>query len=452
MRWIGLLGCWWVWGILTLVAQPKQVVHLKIDANIDVRTQRHLDLALEEAEDRRADLVILELNTFGGGLAEADEMRQRLLSFETPVYVFINKNAASAGALISIACDSIYMSSGASIGAATVVKPTGEVAPDKYQSYMRSLMRSTAETQGRDPLLAEAMVDPDVEVDSLAEKGKVLTLTTQQAIQYGFCEAEIEDLEELLRHLDLEEAVLISYQRSVAESVITFFMNPAISSVLILLIIWGIYAELQSPGLGLAGAVALLAAALYLVPYYLNGLAEYWEIALLLLGIGLLAVEVLLIPGFGLIGMAGAVLVLFALVLIMINNKGLDFFWVSPVEITNALTAVLVALLGGVVAMLLLGKKLLQTKAFLRLTLPDNMSAERGFRIQGGNPEARSLIGQKGRAYTVLRPSGKIQIKGKIYDATVDTGDYIDEGTEIIVTSEEGRELRIASIGYQKAK
>ena len=451
MRWIGCLGCWWIWTV-ALVAQPNRILHLKIDEEIDVRAERHLELALEAAIDQEAELVILELNTFGGSLGEADEMRQQLLSFSLPVYVLINKNAASAGALISIACDSIYMSSGASIGAATVVEATGAVAPDKYQSYMRGLMRSTAETQNRDPLLAEAMVDPDVEVDSLAPRGKVLTLTTQQAIKYGFCEAEVRDLSSLLSYLNAEQAELIHFQRTLTERVIAFFMNPAISSVLILLIIWGIYAELQSPGIGLAGAVAVVAAALYLIPYYLNGVAEYWEIVLLFLGLGLVVVEVLFVPGFGLIGIAGAGIVLASLVLIMVNNNGFDFSWVSPSEITNALVAVLVALVGGVVAAWLLGRKLLESRAFLRLTLPNNMSASEGFRIQGGNPGAESLVGKRGRAYSVLRPSGKVEIRGKIYEATVDTGDFLDEDTEIIVCSEEGRELRVAPLRHQRKK
>ena len=435
---------------LVAKAQPKHearvVLHLKISSEIDVRTERHLRLALEEAEREEADIVILELDTYGGALAEADRMRQMLLAFERPVYVFINKNAASAGALISIACDSIYMSSGASIGAATVVTGAGEVAPDKYQSYMRGLMRSTAEAQGRNPLLAEAMVDADIDIDSLAPKGKVLTLSTKQALGQGFCEAEIASLDELLTYLSLEKATLVSYEQSMTERVIAFFLNPAISSVLILLIIWGIYAELQSPGLGLAGGIAVLAALLYLIPYYLNGLAAHWEILTLVAGIGLLIAEVFVLPGFGLLGLLGGAMVLGALVLIMLNNDGLDFFWVSSESIVESLTAVLFAMLGGGIMSFLLGSQLMRSRTFLRLTLPNNMSTEDGYRIQGGAPEGRSLLGKVGQSYSVLRPSGKVMIEGEVYEATVDTGQYLAEGTSIRVVSEEGRELRVTEV------
>ena len=186
-----------------LFAQEKKVDSsnilfvIKIDSNIGPRTHRHLAQGLLEAESRGVGAVLLELNTFGGALNSADEMRQLLLSHPQPVHVFINKNAASAGALLSLACDSIYMSSGSSIGSATVVSASGEVLADKYQSYMRALMRSTAETQGRSARMAEAMVDPDVEIDSLAPKGKVLALSTKDALARGFCEGRAETIEEV---------------------------------------------------------------------------------------------------------------------------------------------------------------------------------------------------------------------------------------------------------------
>lgn len=137
----------------------QEVFIMEIKDQIDVRTNRYVELALQEAKDRNSSHILIEMNTYGGALYDADEIRSALLNLDIPVYVFIDNNAASAGALISIACDSIYMAPGGSIGAATVVNQTGEAAPDKYQSYMRSIMRSTAEASGRDPRIAEAMVD-----------------------------------------------------------------------------------------------------------------------------------------------------------------------------------------------------------------------------------------------------------------------------------------------------
>ena len=162
--------------------KTPQVLHLKVTSDIDPRSNRYVELGLEKATEMNVEYVILELDTYGGALTDADEIRTAVLNYEQPIYAFINKDAASAGALISIACDSIYMSTGSSIGAATVVTGEGEAAPDKYQSYMRSIMRSTAEAKGRNPEIAEAMVDEEIRLDSLIKDGKVLTFSVSEAI------------------------------------------------------------------------------------------------------------------------------------------------------------------------------------------------------------------------------------------------------------------------------
>jgi len=126
----------------TLLSQEKQkkVFTFAIDQDIDPAMNRRVKLALEQAEALQVDVILIEMDTYGGAVTDADEIRTRILESKIPVYVFINKDAASAGALISIASDSIYMAPGASIGAATVVNGAdGAAAPDKYQSYMRSI-------------------------------------------------------------------------------------------------------------------------------------------------------------------------------------------------------------------------------------------------------------------------------------------------------------------------
>ncbi len=168
--------------------------------------------SFEEAKKLGADYILIHMNTYGGLLDAADSIRTMILNSPIPVFVFIDNNAASAGALIAIACDSIYMRPGGSIGAATVVDQTGKPVPDKYQSFMRSLMRATAEAHGkdtiiegndtitkwhRDPRMAEAMVDPSIYIEGIIDTGKVLTLTTEEAIRYGFCEGKAENIKEV---------------------------------------------------------------------------------------------------------------------------------------------------------------------------------------------------------------------------------------------------------------
>ncbi|MEM9829378.1 MAG: NfeD family protein [Bacteroidota bacterium] len=420
-------------------AKP-QVLVMEIRSEIDARTSHYVDLALQEADEIGADYVVIDMDTYGGALYDADEVRTRVLEYEKPVYVFINKDAASAGALISIACDSIYMAPGSSIGAATVVNGgTGEAAPDKYQSYMRGIMRSTAEANGRDPLIAEAMVDETLEVDSISAEGEVITFSTSEAIKYGYCEAQVSDIEELLARAGIEEYELTVFKTSPVDKAVSFFLNPFISGLLILIMIGGLYFELQTPGVGFPILASFVALVLYLTPYYLNGLAANWEIAALFLGIALIALEVFVIPGFGVAGISGIVLLGGSLMLIMLNNNNFDFFFVDFQEITQALVTILAGFFGGVMLMFFGGVRLTNSDLFKRVALQGTQASTEGYT---SNFKVGSFLGKEGEAYTILRPSGKILIEDELLDAYT-RGDYINQGERVVVVSDEGSSLRV---------
>jgi len=421
----------------------QKVFLMKIDAEIDPRTNRYSMLALEEAEDIEADIIILEIDTYGGAVNDADDIRTRFLELEKPVWVFINKDAASAGALISIACDSIYMTPGASIGAATVVVgTTGEAAPDKYQSYMRSIMRSTAEANGRDPKIAEAMVDQEIEIDSVTEAGKVLTFSTSEAIKHNFCEAEVKSIEEILERNGVENYEIIEFELGFSESIIKLFLNPVISGILILIIIGGIYFELQTPGVGFPIIAAIIAALLYFIPYYLNGLAANWEIIVFFIGIVLLVLEIFVIPGFGVAGFSGIVLIVGSLILVMLNNDVFDFTFVDGSAIVAAAASTLTGLVVAILLMFFGGVKLSQTKIFQKISLVDTQKSSEGYT---SNFNEKSYLGMKGVAYTVLRPSGKIMINDELKDAFT-RGEFIDKGKKVEVVDESGTSLKVKEV------
>lgn len=423
--------------------EPKKVFHMKIDSEIDPRTNRYTKLALEEAEKINADVLIIEIDTYGGAVTDADDIRTRFLEAEIPTLVFINKDAASAGALISIACDSIYMAPGASIGAATVVVGgTGQAAPDKYQSYMRSIMRSTAEAKGRDPKIAEAMVDQEIEIDSVTEAGKVLTFSTSEAIKYGFCEGEVKSIEDILKRNGIENYDLIRYELSSTEKVIRFFLNPFISGILILIIVGGIYFELQTPGVGFPILAAITAAILYFVPYYLNGLAAHWEIIVFVIGVALLLIEIFVIPGFGVAGISGIILIVGSLVLVMLNNDVFDFTFVHSGQITKALLSTLSGLMASVLLLFFGGVRFTRSKFFQRISLVDTQQRSEGYT---SNFNQQSYLGMKGEAYTVLRPSGKIMINNELKDATT-RGEFIEKGKKVEVIDESGSSLKVKEI------
>jgi membrane-bound serine protease (ClpP class) len=420
-------------------AQTKNVFVMELKSEIDPRTTRYVEVALKEAHEVNADIVIIEMDTYGGVLTDAKEVVDKIMDFDKPVWVFINSDAASAGALISIACDSIYMSAGGSIGAATVVDASGQKAPDKYQSYMRSIMRSTAETNGRDPKIAEGMVDEDIVIEGIKEKGKIISFSTAEALKYGYCDAKAESVEEILKRNNINNYKIIKFELGVSEKIISLAINPFISGILILIIIAGIYFEMQHPGLGFAGLAALVALVFYLVPYYLNGLAENWEILAFFFGIILIAIEVFVIPGFGVTGIAGIILTLGSLVLIMVNNQAFDFGFVSMNQLLIAVTAAMGGLFGGVILLFVLGANLDKTPMYKKVALTTTQQRSAGY---VSNPVNIGLVGEHGIAHTVLRPSGKVEINGKIYDAYT-RGDFIEKGQPVEVISDEGSALKV---------
>ena len=423
-------------------SEKKKILLGEIKTNIDPRTNRYTKLLLDEGEKDDYDIIIIEMDTYGGAVNDADDIRTRILDYEKPIYVWINKDAASAGALISIACDSIYMSSGASIGAATVVTGDGQQAPDKYQSYMRSIMRSTAEAKGRDPKIAEGMVDEDLQVDSVSQEGKVITFSTSEAIKYGFCDAELNSVEEILKRQNINEYEISNFQLSSSENIISLFLNPFVSGILLLLIFGGLYFELQTPGVGFPIIASITALLLYLIPYYLNGVAENWEIVLLFLGIILIAVEVFVIPGFGVFGILGLFTSIGSLILIMLNNDLFDFTFVVSGDIVSASLAVLSSIFLLGILILFGGIKLTDTDAFKKIALEETQDSRLGY---VSNNYSDEYIGKKGKAFTVLRPSGKVIIEDKLCDATSYDG-FIEKNSKIKVVGNEGSALKVSKI------
>lgn len=438
----------------------KLVYKLNIKQEITRATWRQTQQAFAAADTLGAGLFLIHMNTYGGTVLDADSIRTRILESKIPVVVFIDNNAASAGALISIACDSIYMRPGGSIGAATVVNQTGTAMPDKYQSYMRSTMRATAEAHGkdtiisgrdtlirwrRDPQIAEAMVDPRVYIPGIIDTGKVLTFTPAEAIQHGYCEGTAESVDQVLDKVGYKNARIVEYQPTWIEKIIGWLVHPIISGLLIMAIIGGIYFEMQSPGIGFPLGVAILAAILYFAPLYLEGLAEHWEILLFITGLILLAVEIFVLPGFGVAGVAGIILTFTGLVLSLINNVRFDF---GDVDLRKAGIAVITVFTGastGFGLALWLSEKIFTS----RRGILSNLALQTVQKVNEGYVSIDNslllLQGKTGIASTVLRPSGKVKVEGEVYDA-VTAGEFIDKGQQVRVIKVEATQLYVEKL------
>lgn len=434
------------------VSVPKlYVIDLKKD--VGATTWLYIQRGFDEAYNINANAIVIHMNTYGGEVVYADSIRTKILNSKLPVYAFIDNNAASAGALIAIACDSIFMRSGASIGAATVVNQTGEKMPDKYQSYMRATMRATAESHGkdtvvlagdtvlkwkRDPLIAEAMVDERTVVPGVVDSGKVLTFTALEAQKYNYCEKIVEDVNELVtKGLGFNNYEIVKFTASGWDNIKGFLMSSVIQGLLIMLIIGGIYFELQTPGIGFPLVVAITAAVLYFAPLYIDGLAANWEILLFLIGLVLIALELFVIPGFGIAGISGIVFVVVGLTLSLLNNVDFNFELVKPTAITNALATVVGGVFVGFGLVLYLSSKIGSKGVFRHLALKTSLDNKAGY--IGVDMAATEIVGETGIATTVLRPSGKIKVAGVFYDA-VSLDGFIEKGDEVrIVRFETGQ-------------
>lgn len=398
----------------------------------------HTQKAFEEANKINADLIFIHMNTYGGMLDAADSIRTAILKSDIPVYVFIDNNAASAGALISIACDSIYMHPGANIGAATVVDQSGKPLPDKYQSYMRSMMRSTAEASGRDPEIAQAMVDPRIYVEGISDTGQVLTFTSKEAVKFKFCEGIAESVDEVLELANIEEYTIIEQKLTFTDKIIKLLINPFVSGILIMVIIGGIYFELQTPGIGFPIAASVLAAIVYFMPLYIEGLAEHWEIVIFIVGVILIAVEIFAIPGFGVPGILGVIMIVAGLTLSMTGNIGFDFTGIEITGLVKSFFIVIIAMFLSILSSFYFGRKVLTTTTFGHLALDSVQEKDEGFTSSMSSYE--KMIGEMGIAYTVLRPAGKVKIGNDIFDASAEAG-YIEKDDKIKVTGYQTSQL-----------
>lgn len=415
-------------------ARPAKVYVFDIKEMIAPPVWRTTKLAIENAEAQNADLIIIHMNTYGGMLDAADSIRTKILDTEIPVYVFIDKNAASAGALISIACDSIYMAKGASIGAATVVNQEGEQMPDKYQSYMRSMMRATAEAKGRNPEIAEAMVDDRVRIPGISDSAEVLTFTVSEAIEFGFCEGQADDIREVLILAGIDDYELIKHKLTASDKAIGWLINPVVSGILIMIIIGGIYFELQTPGIGFPIAASIIAALLYFAPLYIQGLANNWEILIFIVGVILIAVEIFAIPGFGVAGVAGIVFMVTGLTLSMVENVDPGMFNYDFSKVVKAFFVVVIAFVLSILGSIILTKQLFNTDYLIGSKLALVKTQERTKGYTSADADYSSMLNRSGRSMTILRPAGKIEIDGEMYDAVALTG-YIDKDEEIEVVN-----------------
>jgi membrane-bound serine protease (ClpP class) len=401
--------------------------------------------AIEEAEKEKSQGIIFEINTFGGRIDAAVEIRDAIIKTKLMTIAFINRRAISAGALISIACDKIIMADGGTIGAATPVQmgPSQEMKPveEKVVSYFRSEMRATAEHSGRNPQIAEAMVDPDVEIKNVSPKGKLLTLTTSDAMKLKFIDGLGGTIEDALLTLGFPQNQVREVRINWAEQFIRFITHPMVSSLLMAMGFLGLFMAFKTGSWGVMGSLAILALVFFFFGHYTVKLVGWEEIILFFLGMSLLMAEIFIIPGFGVVGIAGILAILTSLFLSLIDLK----IPLNPPDFSRAFLQIgasfILTFIGIIAAIKFLpkspwGQSLILKTEILGKNMSETLPQE----------NFRALIGQTGVVYTYLRPVGTAAIRGRHYNVVSD-GEYIAKNEPIRVIAVEGNRITVEKLG-----
>ena len=410
-------------------AAGELVFRIPVTGTVEMGLAPFVERSLRDAKASGARAAVLVIETPGGRVDAAERIVDAIKNADFPVYAFVDRRAFSAGALIALAADEVFMVPGAVMGAATPVTGAGEKAPEKIVSAMRSEMRALAQDRGLDPMVAEAMVDESIAIPGVIDEGRLLTLTTEEAVRVGYARTA-DSFEHVLEAIDARDSPVHATEVNWAESLVRFFTHPLVAPMLLSIGFLGLIIEIKTPAFGLAGLAGLGALGLFFGSHYIIGLAGLEELLLLGGGLVLLALEVFVIPGFGIAGIAGIGALGTGVVLSLVSSlaTGADFAQAFSIL---SLAAVVVAV--GIWALV---RHLPGSGRFARsgLLLKDETSRESGYLSAAIRSE---LVGAKGIALTDLRPSGAARIAGERVDVTAET-DWIPAGSAIRVVRSEG--------------
>ncbi len=424
-----------------LHGQTKQKVHvIEIAGEVDLGMASYVEHSAAAAEKENA-VILLHVNTFGGRVDAATRIRDAIFNAKVPMTIaFVDKRAISAGSLITLSAKKIAMSPGATMGATTPVDGSGTKAPEKYVSYMRAEMRSTAERNGRNPLVAEAMVDESLGLDNTGgfflPKGRLLTLTTEDALKVKYVDAQVNSIDEALKTFGVQNIEIITASENISDKLVRFLTLPFVSSLLIMIGLAGLFYSIKTGHFGLVTLIAAFALILFFGGQYITQVAPVIAIILFFAGIILFMLELTPIPTFG----TGAVLGVIGIFLGIFLALAGDISTLTPERLKETVVTLATAMIGLFILVGLIFKYAPGwpwLKKFINQTVSGN--------INHIIAEKRLLIGKEGTAITPLRPAGTALIDGNKVDVLTQ-GEFILPGTSIIVVDTPARTVLVKSL------
>ncbi|WP_338472884.1 nodulation protein NfeD [Niallia sp. XMNu-256] len=410
-------------------AKGEVVYVVPIEETVEKGLYAFLKRAVETAEQNHADAIIFEIHTPGGAVDAAADIGKLLTSTPIKTVAFINNQALSAGAYISLNMDEIYMVKGGTMGSAAIIDVQGNTAGKKAESYWFAEMKNAAKHADRDPIYALAMADESVDLPEYgAEKGKLLTLTSEQALEVNYAEGIVNNFDELLDLLGYSDAEVRPLEVSFAEKIARFITNPIVYSILLTIGSVGIVMELFSPGFGIPGFIGLSALLLFFFGHLIAGLTGFESLILFIIGLGLILLE-FVISG-GIAGILGFIAVIASLFMASDNAVHMG------ISLLIAFTASIVL---SILLIKVFGKRL---RLFQKITLTESTNTESGYI---SNKSRLELIGMEGYTVTDMRPAGTILVENERIDA-VSEGAFIRKGAKIRVVKAEGSRIVVREI------
>ncbi|ULL17652.1 nodulation protein NfeD [Paenibacillus sp. H1-7] len=416
-------------GTTASVPLSAPVVVIPVHQTVETGLQRFLERAFKEAEEAHAMYIILDIDTLGGRVDSAEEIGKLIVNSKIPTIAYVHGRAVSAGSYIALNANKIAMGPGSTMGAAAVVDASGsEIDNVKVISHWASQMRSAAELRGRDPLIAEAMVDKNVGVELKAinktvPKGQLVSLTADDAVKVGYAETKAADLNEVVRFIGAAEHPVIHLNPSAAEKLSRFLTQPVVATLLLFIGIAGIVIELFVPGFGIPGIIGLLGFGLYFFGHYIVGFAGVEEIALFIIGVVLLIIEIF-VSSFGILGILGIISLFSSVVMAAYSTK-------------QAALNLMIASVLAIIVVIIFIRIFKHRGVWNRFILKDKLTAEQGYT---SSTTRSDLLGKSGVALTPLRPAGVVAVGEERIDV-VTSGEFIAVNKPVVVVLVEGSRI-----------
>ncbi|GIP39607.1 hypothetical protein J31TS4_28870 [Paenibacillus sp. J31TS4] len=413
-------------------------VVLPVHQTVESGLQSFLERGFREAEEARAALVILDIDTLGGELDSALGIGKLIRESSIPTIAFVHGRAASAGTYIAMNAERIVMEPGSSIGAAAMVDSTGKLVDNPKQvSYWVSLVRAAAEMRGRNADIAQAMVDPAFTVqlpqlNRTKAQGEILSLTAEEAVKVGYSEKIGATLDDVLQAAGKPGLTLLHVELTAAEKAAKWLTSPLVRTLLLLVGIAGVAIELFVPGFGLPGILGTLGFGLYFFGHYIAGFAGVEEIVLFVLGLVLLLLEIFL-PGFGILALAGSVSLVSGVVL-------------AAYDTGDAFRSLGIAALLALVVIVIVLRIFKHKGVWNKFILKDALTAESGY---SSSSSRDYLLWQTGTAATSLRPSGSAMIGEERVDV-VTGGEFITAGSQVQVVLVDGTRVVVKKLDSEE--